>query len=87
MHLHKLVLVCMLFALCVHITSECSCACVLCVVRDRGREVRDCVCNCIHWCAWVHVCVCVCVCVCVFEMYLHCVCPSLVNVGTSCVGT
>ena len=23
-------------------------------------------------------------CVRVFEMYLHCVCPSLVNVGTSC---
>ena len=30
---------------------------------------------------------CLCVCVCVsFEMYLHCVCPSLVNVATSCVG-
>ena len=54
-----------------------------CVVRDRGRRGRDCVCVlCIQlsWCAWVHVCVHV------FEMYLHCVCPSLVNVATSCVG-
>ena len=36
-HLHKFVLVCMRFALCVHITCECSCACVLCVVSDKER--------------------------------------------------
>ena len=29
---------------------------------------------------------CMCMHVCVFEMYLHCVFPSLVNVATSCVG-
>ena len=43
-HLHKFVLVCMRFALCVPITWECSCSYVLCVVRDRGRGARDCVC-------------------------------------------
>ena len=75
---YKFVLVCMRFALCVDITCECSCACVLCVVRDRVREARNCVCV-IALCTRVHVCMCV------FEMYLHCVCPSLVNVATSCV--
>ena len=39
-----------------------------------------CVCNCIHWCARVHLCVCV------FEIYLHGVCPALENVAPSCVG-
>ena len=37
-HLYKFVLVCMVFALCVPITRECSCACVLCVVRYKGKR-------------------------------------------------
>ena len=54
-------------------------------------KVQVCVCVCVCVCARARVCVCVCVhvCVCgvcVFEMYLHCVCASLVNVATSCVG-
>ena len=46
-HLHKFVLVCMRFA--------------LCVVRDSGRGVRDCVC--VIACIGVHGCMFVCVCV------------------------
>ena len=57
----------------------CLCAvCGVCIVRDKrkrsfGAFVRP-------WCALVHVCVYV------VDVYLHCVCPSLVNVATSCVG-
>ena len=55
-----------------------------CVVRDRGRGGRDCVCV---LCMCLLVCMGACLCVRVsFEMYLHCVYPSLVNVATRCVG-
>ena len=55
-----------------------------CVVRDRGRGGRDCVCV---LCMRLLVCMGACLCVRVyFEMYLHCVYPSLVNVATRCVG-
>ena len=49
-----------------------------CVVRDRGRGGRDCVCIMRTSCMFV--------CVRVFKMYLHCVCQSLANVATRCVG-
>ena len=38
----------------------------------------DCICMCLSWCAWVHVCVC---------MSLKCIaCTSLVSVATSYMG-
>ena len=56
-------------------------------MRDRGTEEgreRLCV-HALH--AFVIVCMGACLCVCVsFKLYLHCVCPSRVNVATSCVG-
>ena len=53
-----------------------------CGVRDRGRGGRDC----IYVFAFVSLSVHGCrLCVHVFEMYLHCVCTSLVNVAPSCV--
>ena len=56
-----------------------------CVVRDRGRGGRDCVCVlCMRLLVRMGACLCVRV---SFEMYLHCVCPSLVNVATRCVGS
>ena len=48
--------------------------CVWCV---GGRVCVYFACVYCPWCALMHVCVCV-----SFEMYLHCVCPSLVNVAT-----
>ena len=57
-----------------------------CVVRDRGRgRERLCVCT-LHAVVLVNMGACLCVRV-SFEMYLHCVCPSLVNVATRCVGS
>ena len=55
-----------------------------CMVRDRGRGGRDCVCV---LCMCLLVCMGACLCVRVsFEMYFRCVYPSLVNVATRCVG-
>ena len=68
----------------------CDCACVLCVVcawvcGERQREGgRDCVCV-LCMCLLVRMGACLCVRV-SFEMYFHCVYPSLVNVATRCVG-
>ena len=54
-----------------------------CGVRDRGREGRDCIYVYLH--SFVLVYMGARLCVHVFEMYLHCVCTSLVNVAPSCV--
>ena len=53
---------------------------------ERQREGRERLCVCVL-CMCLLVCMGACLCVRVsFEMYFHCVCPSLVNVATRCVG-